>query len=228
MMSLGDIKFLYQEKIDKLNTRINRYCEIISDYDDAIKRAEKEEVPNISAVVQSKLDYEHKIRNMKTTKKYYQEFVDTSDYLMQFINKDKTYLLIRENEDLQSQLIDLQNKYDYFINAMDKDSDNISSLYGKISRLSSHNTYLESMIAYYKRRCEDVDEMAETIVDLKTQVHDLKTLNDTAVSKNKKLIKTVKRLNKDNESLQTIQRLENRVQQLEDYCNHLLSRTFSE
>ena len=200
-MSLGDIKFLYQEKIDKLNTRINKYYEIISNYDNTIKKAEKEETPNISAVIQSKIDYEHKIHNMKITKKYYQEFVDTSDYLMQFINKDKTYLLIKKNEDLQSQLIDLQNKYDYVVNAMDKDSDNINALYGKIGRLSSHNTYLESTIAYYKRRCEDVDEMAGTIVDLKTQVHDLKMLNDTAVSKNKKLIKTVKRLDKKNKRI---------------------------
>lgn len=236
-MSLGEIKYCYQEKIDNLNTRINRYNEIITDYENKINRAEKEENPNISSVIKSKMGYEHKIRNMECVKEYYQEFVDTSDYLMQFLNENETHLLLRKNEDLTNQLNKLQQDYDYLVNSTVETSNQINLLTEKISRLSSENTYLKANLEYYKPYYSDAIQLEEQIEELQLKIHDLGLSNDVAIKKNKNLIATIKDLNKQlnnksrKKSCNEIEKqnkeiieLKRRNEQLEDYCNHLLSR----
>lgn len=99
-MSLSDIKFDYLDKIENINKRIDRYSEIIDDYDDIITVAKNEENPNISSVLNSKSSYEKKIKHLINVKEYYQEFVETSDYLLQNLNKEQTHLLISQNQEL--------------------------------------------------------------------------------------------------------------------------------
>lgn len=239
-MSLGDIHYKYQVKIDNLNNRITRYNEIINDYENKINKAEKKENPNISSVINSKLDYEHKIQNMECVKEYYQEFVDTSEYLMQFLNENETHLLIRKNEDLIKQLDKLQQDYDYLVNSIGENSNQVNSLTGKINRLSNENTRLKADLKYYKPYYRNSVQFEDYIEELQTKIRDLEQCNDDVVKKNAKLVAMVEDLNeklkshkktslnnsdelkKQNKELDELKR-QNKV--LEDYCNHLLSRT---
>ena len=232
-MSLSDIKYIYQDKIDNVDARIDRYNGIIQNYDIKIKRAENEETPNISSVLKAKADYEHKIKNMECVREYYQEFVDTADYLMQFINNNNSHLLIREKEDLQNQLDDLQKKYDYLVASIEGNSNQINSLTGKLARLTSSNNSLKANVKYYKERYLEAIQLETVVEELECKISDLKLFNDVATKKNKNLLKINKRLHKqlDEDSIEEeklIQQLRQRNQQLEDYCNHLLSRRLDE
>lgn len=241
-MSLGDINFIYKEKIDNLNNRMDRYNGIIKDYENTIKKAEKEENPNVSSVVKSKEDYENKIRNMECVKEYYQEFVDTSDYLMQYLNENETHLLIRKNEDLTNQLNELQQDYDYFVNSVDEHSNHINSLTAKVRKLSNENTRLKADLKYYKPYYSNSIEFESYIEELQTKIHDLELSKKGMVRKNMHLIDTIEDLNNKIESLDNklksyeknfneleiqnheIDELQRQYKVLEDYCNHLLSR----
>ena len=241
-MSLGDINFIYSEKIDNLNNRMARYNEIIKDYETKIKKAEKEENPNISSVIKSKEDYENKIRNMEVVKEYYQEFVDTSDYLMQYINENETHLLIRKNEDLTNQLDKLQQDYDYLVNSIDEYSNQVNSLTAEVRKLSNENTRLKADLKYYKPYYRESIEFEEYIEELQTKIHDLELSNNVAWKKNRNLIATINDLNttieNQNDKIKSLvknslksekqnaelDKLKKKNEELVDYCNHLLSR----
>ena len=240
-MGLGDIRYNYQEKIDNLDNRITRYKEIITDYETKINKAEKEENPNISSVIKSKSNYERKIHNMESVKGYYQEFVDTSDYLMQFLNENDSHMLLRRNEDLSNQLEDLQKKYDLLTDYVEEHSKQVNSLTGKLHRLSIENTSLKANVDYYKPYYNESIQLEEQIEELQMKIHDLKLFNEVTTKKNKNLLakikelekklnryvkkKSQKNLNELEKQSKELDELKRRNKMLEDYCNHLLSRT---
>lgn len=145
-MTLSDIKFKYEDKIDSINNRVNKYQEIIQDYTLKIKKAQQEENPNVSSVVKAKKDYERRIDNMLQVKKYYQEFVDTADSLMQSINGNNVLIwkmkyenLVKEHDDLKSYHLGLENDVENY-------SANIQSLTYSLNYWKGKNTKKEYTI----------------------------------------------------------------------------------
>ena len=117
MMSLSDIKFHYQDKINNINLRIEKYEDIIEKYTIRIEKAEKEEETNLSSIVKSKQQYEQKIKNLLIIKKYCQEFVENADYLLQNLNGNEVVLsnlkheeLEEANENLYKEICELEEK----------------------------------------------------------------------------------------------------------------------
>jgi len=215
-MTLADIKFNYQEKIDKVNIRINKYNEIIEKYTIKIKEAEKEENPNISSVIKAKKQYEHKIENMKTVKSYYQEFVDTSDYLLQNLNNEEQFLLIAKNNQLEKENEDLLIKIKNLERLLE-DEQEISKNKGilfdlekiKVKQLrEKHSAKMDNLRITHSEKEKHQREKINSLKKYKHQV--------------KKLTEENKMLNDTNEFL------EKRIKRLEDYCNDLLSRKTNE
>ena len=226
-MTLSDIKFNYQEKIDNVNARIRRYQEIICDYNGKIKRAEQEDNPNISSVVKSKEQYEHKIQNMECVKAHYQEFVDTADYLLQNLNKNSNTLSNLKYEQLEKRNTELYDELDIL----------------ETKNYEQKNEF-EKMELKYEDKIEELKIKLETKDDIikrkKIQIKQLrnKSVKDTPNSsktkkgllfENKKLVNEIVSLKDTNDFLETKnEMLGRKVEQLEDYCNHLLNRKENE
>ena len=222
-MDLSTIKFNYQSKIDKLNVRINRYQEIIEDYTVRINEAEKEDNPNISSVIKSKESYEHKIENMKQVKQYYQEFVNTADYLLQNLNNfdgvlehSKIDHLEKENNQLKNNIAELEEltlsqsmKLKNFEIIESMDNNKIRKLRDTIKELRQENRDNSKII----KDLRDVTKGKESS-KLRKANNKVRKLS----AENEMLISTNDFLEKKNS------KLERRIKDLDDYCNHLLSR----
>lgn len=224
-MTLSTIKFTYQDKIDKLNVRIGRYQEIIEDYNVRINEAEKEDNPNISSVLKSKKQYEHKIENMERVKAYYQEFVDTADYLLQNLNNYNNVLSNLKYEDLERRNKELQEE----LEALE------TRVYVQNNELEQLGISHEVNKNKLKKQRSKMKEFNETKKLVKVLTNENEFLKERLkkVSKGSENSKKIKRdwyrernkLIAENTSLRdTNDYLERRTQQLEDYCNHLSSR----
>ena len=217
-MSLSDIKFKYLDKIQTIDNRIERYNSIIEDYDKRIKRAEKEEKQNISSVLKAKSDYVKRIENLSLIKADYQEFVDTSDKLIQNINKDgysllnlkyeqlmdKNQSLIDDNEELKTLLDNKENDLKRYKTANENNK-------RKLMKLKKDYEKRMGEINNYKSRIIAKDSAYSSLRDKKSQG---KTEIRKLSIKNKQLQSTNEFLESRNEVL------ERRVQELEDYCNY--------
>ena len=208
-MTLSDIKFNYQEKIDKVNARIERYQKIIGDYNVRIRIAEKEDNPNISSVIKSKKQYEHKIQNMGCVKEYYQEFIDTADYLMQNLNNEESFQLIskneqliKENETLKEEIMELEQLLE----------DKTKELQMQEIQNSVNNKKLKRLRENKKLALNKVKEENKLLKDKNKSVKQLKSDNKKLSAKNQML-------------LDTNEFLENKCANLQEYCNDLLNRT---
>ena len=207
-MTLSDIKFKYEEKIQNLDSRIERYQSIINDYDNTLQKAEKEENPNISSVLTSKKEYEHKIKNMLRVREYYQEFVDSADYLMQNLNNETQFKLISQNEVLRNRVEFLEQENDEL------------------------REFLEEKNMELKRKGIQVDISKKKLRKLRENnrivLNNVKEENKSLKEGNKivkKLKKDIKKLSDENTMLlDTNDFLERKCEKLEDYCNNLLNR----
>ena len=215
-MSLSDIKFKYQSKIDNIHIRRNKYYEIIQDYTKQIKKAEKEENPNINSVISAKEQYESKLKNMAIVEKVYQEFVDTADYLMQNLNDKESFQLILKNEQLEEQnqlLLDENKRLESII------EDNKEEL--KLEKIK-HDLDKSKLKESRQNRKDTIERITtktnDKLLKLEKNNSSLKKDSKTLKKENKKLLIENQTLKDENEYL------DNKVKTLEDYCNHLLSR----
>ena len=208
-MTLSDIKFNYQEKIDKVNARIERYQKIIGDYNVRIRIAEKEDNPNISSVIKSKKQYEHKIQNMGCVKEYYQEFIDTADYLMQNLNNEESFQLISKNEQLIKQNETLKEEIMELEQLLE---DKTKELQMQEIQNSVNNKKLKRLRENKKLALNKVKEENKLLKDKNKSVKQLKSDNKKLSAKNQML-------------LDTNEFLENKCANLQEYCNDLLNRT---
>lgn len=208
-MTLSDIKFNYQEKIDKVNARIERYQKIIGDYNVRIRIAEKEDNPNISSVIKSKKQYEHKIQNMECVKEYYQEFIDTADYLMQNLNNEESFQLISKNEQLIKQNETLKEEIMELEQLLE---DKTKELQMQEIQNSVNNKKLKRLRENKKLALNKVKEENKLLKDKNKSVKQLKSDNKKLSAENQML-------------LDTNEFLENKCANLQEYCNDLLNRT---
>jgi len=215
-MTLSDIKFEYQEKINKINKRIDKYSDIIMDYTKTIEKAGKEETPNISSVLKSKTDYERKIKNMQNVKSYYQQFVDTADYLMQDINNEQSLQLLQQNEHLTKKIEFLQNKNDeleYDLKTKNtvlcRKNTSIESKKIKIKELKAKHS---DMILDYQKKIKNLNEELIKLNNVKKENKSLKKENKKIYASNEKLYDKLNVIERKNENL-------------EQYCTSLLNKT---
>lgn len=219
-MYLSEIKFEYQEKIDNINHRIDTYEQIIKKYEVKIKKAQKEEKPRISSVNKAKEDYTRKIKRMVIIRKYYQEFVDTADYLLQHLNNNKNSLLFMKIEQLKKQNKQLVDEIDTTKKLLDDHKDQVE----KLMRTNDKNTdsILKKDIKIKKQQ-KKIDEQNNIIVTQKVKgisLRDRNKLNskiDCLKDEKKNLERKIQSLQEDNNDLQRKNIM------LEEYCNTLLS-----
>lgn len=228
-MTLSAIKFNYQDKIDNINARIGRYQEIIGDYNVRIKRAEKEDNPNISSVIKSREQYEHKIQNMECVKEYYQEFIDTADYLLQNLNNHSVVMSNLKYEQLEQRNNGLHEE----INILET---KIYEQENELKKLEIDNETNKDIIKRQKIQIREQNRNQKMIKLLEEENEFLKSQLKKS-NKNSSNVKKVKRewyserkkLMDENITLKdTNEYLERKCQQLEDYCNHLLNRRSDE
>jgi len=237
-MSLSDIKFNYQEKIDNLNNRMEKYEDIIKSYDKKIRKAEKEENPNVSSLIRAKGQYEHKIENMGIVKQYYQEFVDTSDYLMNHLNDNessqliiKNGMLVDENELLLGKNKELEQVIDDKNVELSRLKHKNISYEEKIKRKNNLINDYKNKLNEAKDRIKAKDEAYSSLRDRKTKekTKTVKTIKKEDTQKVRKLNAENRMLKDSNDFLESKnEMLERKIQQLEDYCNHLLNRRSDE
>ena len=236
-MTLSDIKFKYLGKIQNIDSRMERYGSIIQDYDKQIKRAENEEKQNIDSVLKAKSNYEKRIENMSSIKAHYQEFVDTSDELMQYINKDgysllklkyeqlmdKNQSLTDNNEELNILLGNKENDLERYKTANENNKRKLIKLkkdYEK--RMDEIKTLKERIKAKDEAYSSLRDRENEKMKKLKAKGVKTKTVTKTIFKDGKSQIR---KLSAENQQLQdTNDFLEGKCQRLEEYCNELLNR----
>lgn len=220
-MTLSDIKFQYNEKINSLNGRIERYEEMVKHYDKRIKEAEKKEVEDYSSLISAKKRYENKIKNMVHVRGYYKEFVDTADYLLQHLNDNDNSQLLVQYEHLENKLIATKTRI--------KKLEQLN--FDKEEEIKNLKTIVELHESRLKNYREKNKEKNRKIKSLELEVGSLKTMaktnktNGEKRTQKRKLNREIQKLSAEIITLQdTNDFLERKNQQLEDYCNHLLSR----
>ena len=227
-MSLSDIKFKYIGKIQNIDDRIQKYGDFVRDYDEKIKTAKEKEIENISSISNLKSNYEKKIVNMKKVREYYQEFVDTSDYLMQNINSKEMPLLKSKCEQLESENHSLSDKINELEILLDDTKVSLekykkSNENNKSKLFNLKNDYNKRMeeIKEYKLRMKAKDEAYSSLRDRKRK-EKIKTATKYV---EKSANKRIRKLSAENQMLKdTNDFLERKNQELQDYCNDLLNR----
>lgn len=237
MGRLSDIKFNYLDKIENIDNRIVKYQGIVEDYDKIIMRAEKEDNPNISSVLKSKANYEKKIENMCFVKEYYQEFVDTSDYLMNHLNDSESSQLIVKNDELSNENHLLLERNKELEQVIDEKNYELSRLKHKTlsyeekikkrnEKIKDYKIKLDEAKGRLKAKDEAYSSLRDRLSEEKTKT---KTVMKTVKIENKKEIKQLasenKRLSVENRQLKDDnRRFECKCQRLEEYCTDLLNR----
>ncbi len=227
-VSLSDIKFKYIGKIQNIDDRIQKYGDFVRDYDEKIKTAKEKEIENISSISNLKSNYEKKIVNMKKVREYYQEFVDTSDYLMQNINSKEMPLLKSKCEQLESENHSLSDKINELEILLDDTKVSLekykkSNENNKSKLFNLKNDYNKRMeeIKEYKLRMKAKDEAYSSLRDRKRK-EKIKTATKYV---EKSANKRIRKLSAENQMLKdTNDFLERKNQELQDYCNDLLNR----
>lgn len=216
-MTLSDIKFTYEDKINNLNNRMEKYEDIIKSYNKKIRRAEKEENPNVSSLIKARGQYEHKIENMGVVKEYYQEFVDTADYLLQNLNSNDVVLANMQYEHLERKNVKLHKE--------------IEELENRISIYEINN---EKMKQKYEKKIGRLEISVESRDDIiKRKKAQIKNLRKDSIKKDsvsyKKMEKELIKLYDENTYLKNVNEvLRKKNKRLVDYCNHLLNRRSDE
>lgn len=246
-MTLSDVKFYYEDKVQNINMRIEQYKDFIKDYKERIKIAQEKEV-DYSSLTKMKNQYEKKIKNMKIVRTYYQEFIDTADYLMQSINTNDALIwkmkydnVVKEYNNLKSYYSTIEKDvedYDIKTQGLILQSNRLKGEDKRnkytIRALNAENKRLKEKIKKYQ--IEDVDALKDEIEVLKAErknaYHYIKKTEDKAImlkKKKKALDKKEKDLNLSHKKLlEEYHALEAKYKRIEDYCNVLLSRTADE
>lgn len=149
---LGDILFKYREKLDRLNSRIDRYNLIVEDYNKKICTAKEKQV-DYTSLSNSKSLYEKKIKYMNIVKKEYLDFIETSQFLLDSINSKPGLLEQSKFESLERRCEELQ-----------KENDELRFLYSEFEKMSKK----------FDKEFEISSKMRKEILKLKKEIRELK------------------------------------------------------